>query len=35
LDGVHTCFAKVIDGADVIDAIHQGDMIESIEIIED
>ena len=35
LDGVHTCFAKVIDGTDVIDAIHQGDMIESIEIIED
>ena len=35
LDGVHTCFAKVIDGTDVIDAIHQGDMIESIEIMED
>ena len=35
LDGVHTCFAKVIDGMDVIDAIHQGDMIEAIEIIED
>lgn len=35
LDRVHTCFGKVIEGLDVIDAIQQGDLIESIEIIED
>ena len=35
LDRNHTCFAKVIDGLDVIDQIRQGDKIESIEIIED
>lgn len=32
LDGVHTCFAKVIDGLDVIDLIGQGDSIEKIVI---
>lgn len=32
LDGVHTCFAKVIDGLDVIDLIRQGDIIEKIVI---
>lgn len=35
LDRVHTCFGKVMEGFDVIDAIEQGDMIESIEILED
>jgi peptidyl-prolyl cis-trans isomerase B (cyclophilin B) len=35
LDRVHTCFGKVMEGFDVIDAIQQGDMIESIEILED
>jgi peptidyl-prolyl cis-trans isomerase B (cyclophilin B) len=30
LDGNHTCFAKVIDGLEVIDAIQEGDRIESI-----
>lgn len=32
LDGVHTCFGKVIDGLDVIDAIVAGDKINSISI---
>lgn len=35
LDRNHTCFAKVIDGLDVIDQIRQGDKIESIEVIGD
>ncbi|MFN5417992.1 MAG: peptidylprolyl isomerase [Flavobacteriia bacterium] len=34
LDRNHTCFGKVIEGLDVIDAIREGDKIESIEIIE-
>ncbi len=34
LDGNHTCFGKVIEGVDVVDAIRQGDKIESI-VIED
>ncbi|MDB4335025.1 peptidylprolyl isomerase [bacterium] len=34
LDGQHTCFGKVVDGLDVIDAIAAGDEIESIKIIE-
>lgn len=32
LDGVHTCFGKVVSGLDVIDAIKPGDKIESITI---
>lgn len=32
LDGVHTCFGKVVDGVDIVDDIRQGDTIESIEI---
>ena len=32
LDGVHTCFGKVVDGLDVIDDIRQGDKIQKIEI---
>lgn len=35
LDGVHTCFGKVYEGLDVIDAIRAGDEIISIEIIND
>jgi len=35
LDRVHTCFGKVVEGLDVIDAIRQGDKIISIEIIRD
>lgn len=34
LDGNHTCFGKVVEGLDVIDAIRQGDSIDSIEIID-
>jgi len=30
LDRMHTCFGKVTDGLDVIDAIQQGDKIEKI-----
>ena len=32
LDGVHTCFGKVIDGLDVIDDIREGDVIQKVEI---
>lgn len=33
LDGVHTCFGRVIEGLEVIDDIRQGDVIEKIVII--
>ena len=33
LDGVHTCFGKVIDGLDVLDLIQGGDIMEKVEII--
>jgi len=33
LDGKHTVFGKVVEGQDVVDAIVQGDKIETIEII--
>lgn len=32
LDGVHTCFGKVVEGLDVIDKIQAGDVITKIEI---
>jgi peptidyl-prolyl cis-trans isomerase B (cyclophilin B) len=32
LDRVHTCFGKVYDGLEVIDAIRQGDIISRVEI---
>jgi peptidyl-prolyl cis-trans isomerase B (cyclophilin B) len=35
LDRNHTCFGKVIEGLDVIDAIRAGDTIERIEIFEE
>ncbi len=35
LDRNHTCFGKVYDGLDVIDAIRQGDTIEKIVIVEE
>lgn len=35
LDGVHTCFGKLFEGLDVLDAIRQGDLIEKIVIVED
>lgn len=34
LDGVHTCFGKVVEGLDVIEKIQAGDLIEKITIIE-
>lgn len=34
LDGNHTCFGKVEEGAEVIDAIREGDQMTSIEIVE-
>lgn len=34
LDRNHTCFGKVVEGLDVIDAIRQGDSIDAIEIID-
>jgi peptidyl-prolyl cis-trans isomerase B (cyclophilin B) len=34
LDRNHTCFGKVVDGLDVIDAIRQGDVINKITIEE-
>ncbi|WP_430611990.1 peptidylprolyl isomerase [Flavobacterium sp. JP2137] len=33
LDGKHTVFGNVVEGQDVVDAIAQGDLIESVEII--
>ncbi|MEJ6590176.1 MAG: peptidylprolyl isomerase [Crocinitomicaceae bacterium] len=33
LDGAHTCFGKVTDGLEVIDAIVEGDAIESMELL--
>lgn len=33
LDRKHTCFGKVVDGLDVIDAIRAGDHIEKVEIL--
>ncbi|MBO4752199.1 MAG: peptidylprolyl isomerase [Bacteroidales bacterium] len=34
LDGVHTCFGKVVEGIEVVDTIVPGDLIESVKIIE-
>jgi peptidyl-prolyl cis-trans isomerase B (cyclophilin B) len=34
LDSKHTCFGKVIEGLDVIDAIRPMDIINSISIID-
>jgi len=34
LDGKHTVFGKVVKGADVVDAISQGDLMEKVEISE-
>ena len=33
LDGKHTVFGKVVEGQDIVDAVGQGDAIESMEIV--
>ena len=33
LDGVHTCFGKVIDGIEIIDQIQAGDVMEKVVLI--
>ena len=33
LDGVHTCFGKVVDGLDILDSIEAGDVMEKVELI--
>jgi peptidyl-prolyl cis-trans isomerase B (cyclophilin B) len=33
LDGVHTCFGKIIDGLDIIDDIRGGDVMEKITLL--
>ena len=35
LDGVHTCFGRVVEGLDIIDQVKQGDKIEKVIIHED
>ena len=35
LDGVHTCFGKVVEGEDVIDDIRPGDLIFSVKIVDE
>ena len=35
LDRNHTCFAKVVEGVEVVDEIREGDKIEKITIVED
>lgn len=34
LDRNHTCFGKVIEGLDVVDAIQQGDKIQKIKVLD-
>lgn len=34
LDGVHTCFGKIIEGEELVEQIKAGDLIEKITIIE-
>jgi peptidyl-prolyl cis-trans isomerase B (cyclophilin B) len=33
LDGVHTCFGKVIDGIDIVDDIRAGDVMEKVVLL--
>ena len=35
LDRNHTCFGKVVENVDIVDAIRQGDKILSIEVVEE
>jgi peptidyl-prolyl cis-trans isomerase B (cyclophilin B) len=34
LNGKHTVFGKVTSGLDIVDAIQQGDVIQSVAIVE-
>lgn len=33
LDGVHTCFGKIIDGLDIVDDIKGGDVMEKVVLL--
>ena len=33
LDGVHTCFGKIIDGLDVVDNIRAGDVMDKVVLL--
>ena len=33
LDGVHTCFGKIIEGLDIVDDIRGGDVMERVVLI--
>lgn len=33
LDGVHTCFGKIVEGVDIIDKIEGGDVMEKVVLI--
>jgi len=33
LDGVHTCFGKLTDGFEILDAIRAGDIMEKVELV--
>ena len=35
LDRNHTCFGKVVEGLEIVDAIRQGDKIQKINVIEE
>jgi peptidyl-prolyl cis-trans isomerase B (cyclophilin B) len=35
LDRNHTCFGKVVEGIDIVDALRQGDVIQKITILEE
>ena len=35
LDGVHTCFGKVVEGLDIIDSLRMGDRMEKVEVLDE